>query len=50
MLSERTEDIAKIIVNSAFKVHSELGPCLLEKVYEVCLAHEISKTGLQVLK
>ena len=48
MITERTEVIAKIVVNSAFKVHKELGPGLLERVYEVCLAHEISKTGLDV--
>lgn len=48
MISERTEEIAKIIVHSAFKVHKELGPGLLEKVYEICLAHEIAKTGLEV--
>lgn len=48
MLSERTEEIGRIIVNSAFKVHKQLGPGLLERVYEVCLTHEISKTGLDV--
>ena len=48
MITERTEAIARIVVNSAFKVHKELGPGLLEKVYEVCLAHEISKAGLDV--
>jgi len=48
MITERTEAIAKIVVNSAFKVHKELGPDLLERVYEVCLAHEISKAGLAV--
>ena len=48
MITTKTEEIAKIIVNSAYKVHKELGPGLLEKVYEVCLAHEISKTGLDV--
>ena len=48
MITARTEEIAKIIVNSAYKVHKELGPGLLEKVYEVCLAHEISKAGLNV--
>lgn len=48
MISERTEEIAKIIVHSAFKVHKELGPGLLEKVYEICLAHEIAKSGLDV--
>lgn len=48
MLSERTEEIGKIIINSAFKVHKQLGPGLLERVYEVCLAHEITKAGLDV--
>jgi GxxExxY protein len=48
MLSERTEEIARIVVNSAYKVHKELGPGLLERVYEACLTHEISKSGLEV--
>ena len=48
MIDERTEEIAKIIVNSAFKVHKNLGPGLLERVYEVCLAYEINKAGLMV--
>ncbi len=48
MPSERIEEIARIIVNSAFKVHKELGPGLLEKVYEACLAYEIEKAGLKV--
>jgi GxxExxY protein len=48
MLSERTEEIGKIIVNAAFKVHKQLGPGLLERVYEVCLAYEIAKAGLDV--
>ncbi|MBO9582615.1 MAG: GxxExxY protein [Flavobacterium sp.] len=48
MLSKRTEEIGKIIVNAAFKVHKQLGPGLLERVYEVCLAHEITKAGLEV--
>ncbi len=48
MPTERIEEIAKIVVNSAFKVHKELGPGLLEKVYEACLAYEIEKAGLDV--
>jgi GxxExxY protein len=48
MIDERTEEIANIIVNSAFKVHKNLGPGLLERVYEVCLAYEINKAGLEV--
>ena len=48
MPSEKIETIAKVIVNSAFKVHKELGPGLLEKVYEACLVYEISKAGYEV--
>ncbi len=35
-LSPQEEEIGKAIVNSAFLVQKELGPGLLEKVYEVC--------------
>jgi len=35
-------------VNAAFKVHKELGPGLLEKVCEVCVAHELRKEGYNV--
>lgn len=45
---EQIEQIAKIILNSAFKVHKELGPGLLEKVYEACLVYEITKAGFEV--
>ena len=47
-LTEQEEQTGKIIVNAAFKIHKELGPGLLEKVYEVCMAHELRKTGLEV--
>lgn len=47
-LSGKEEFIGKIIVDSALKVHKALGPGLLEKVYEVCLSHEIKKYGLDV--
>ena len=50
MTTPEIERIGKIIVNSAFKVHKELGPGLLEKVYEICLAHEINKAGIAVLR
>ena len=48
MLDTKTEEIGKAIVNATFKVHKELGPGLLEKVYEICLAHELKKLGYQV--
>jgi GxxExxY protein len=40
--------ISGSIVDAAIKVHKELGPGLLEKVYEACLAHELEKRGLRV--
>ncbi len=36
------------IIGAAFKVHSELGPGLLESTYEVCLEYEILNKGLNV--
>ncbi len=36
------------IIGSAIKVHKGLGPGLLESAYEACLAHEITKAGLQI--
>ncbi|NOZ63216.1 MAG: GxxExxY protein [Calditrichaeota bacterium] len=41
-------DIANIIVDTAIEVHKELGPGLLETVYEVVLAHELERRGLSV--
>lgn len=41
-------EIAKIILDAAFVVHTKLGPGLLESVYEVVLAHELRKTGVLV--
>src|SRR5215467_3007200 len=35
-------------VDAAIRVHSVLGPGLLERAYQVCLAHEIGKRGLRV--
>jgi GxxExxY protein len=48
MTALELDQIGKKIVNAAFTVHKRLGPGLLEKVYEVCLAHEIRKAGLEV--
>jgi GxxExxY protein len=47
-LSELEESIGKAIVNAAYKIHKELGPGLLEKVYEVCMEHELRKAGYDV--
>lgn len=45
---EKEEIIATAIVNAAIKVHKALGPGLLEKVYEVCMEHELKKAGFKV--
>lgn len=42
------EKIGKQIVQAAFEVHSELGPGLLESVYEICLVEELENRGLFV--
>ena len=46
-LSEKEEQTAKKIVDSAYTVHKKLGPGLLEKVYEVCFCHELSKRKIE---
>ena len=41
-------DLTYTIIGCAYKVHSELGPGLLESTYEVCLEYELFKAGLNV--
>ena len=41
-------DIGAILVNTAINVHRQLGPGLLESVYEVVLAYELANQGLEV--
>lgn len=40
--------IAKDVVDAAYKIHTKLGPGLLESAYEACLAYELTKRGYQV--
>ena len=44
----QVNDITGAIITAAMKVHSALGPGLLENAYKVCLAHELRTSGLQV--
>ena len=44
----KINDTSGVIVDAAFKVHSLLGPGLLESAYEACLKHELLKRGLKV--
>lgn len=43
-------EVAKEIVNAAYRIHTTLGPGLLESVYETVLAYELTKRGLRVLR
>lgn len=43
-------DISQIIIGCAIKVHTALGPGLLESAYEECLYYELVKAGLKVEK
>lgn len=47
-VSDEEELIGKAVVHAAFNVHKELGPGLLEKVYETCVAYELRKAGFVV--
>jgi len=42
------EEVGKQSVDSALKVHRELGPGLLESTYQICLTYELRKRGLDV--
>ena len=42
------ESISGVVVDTAFHIHKELGPGLLESVYEVVLAKALEKRGLRV--
>jgi GxxExxY protein len=41
-------EISRIILDCAYRVHTKLGSGLLEKVYRECLAYELTKYGLDV--
>jgi GxxExxY protein len=44
---EVEDKIASEIVKAAYDVHMELGPVLLEKVYEICMEYELIKKGVK---
>jgi GxxExxY protein len=49
-LSEREEYLGKEIVDCAYKVHKELGPGLLEKIYEICFCYELERKGIPYVR
>ncbi|MEX0719654.1 MAG: GxxExxY protein [Balneolaceae bacterium] len=47
VIPSRLNSIGKEIVDAAYIVHKNLGPGLLEKIYEACLVYELNKKGLK---
>ena len=47
-IAANVEKVGKAVLDAAFKVHTALGPGLLESVYETCTAFEIRESALQV--
>ena len=47
-IAPEVEKIGKAVLDAAFKVHTALGPGLLESVYEIATAYEVRKRGLIV--
>ena len=43
-------EVSKIIVDCAIEIHKQLGPGLLESVYETVLAYELTERGLYIEK
>ena len=50
MNTKNIEGIASEVLNCAFRVHSKLGPGLLESAYEACLSYELTKAGIRALR
>jgi len=41
-------EVSSLVIRDALKIHRLFGPGLLESVYETCLCHELTKSGLIV--
>lgn len=46
VLTEYEDYLCKEIADCVYKIHKELGPGLLEKIYEACLCHELRKRNI----
>ena len=46
----RENELAKLVVDAAYHIHTHLGPGLMETVYEVILAYQLQEAGLHVAR
>jgi len=49
MTQKYLNELTYIIIGAAIEVHKELGPGLLESIYEKCLTHLLKEKGLQII-
>lgn len=45
-IPDETNKVSEAVVDSAFQVHKQMGPGLLESIYESCLVRELEKKGV----
>ena len=48
MSNEELDKLSKIILDACITVHKEMGPGLLESIYEMCLLNELASRGVKV--
>ena len=46
-IPEKLERLAASVIDAAFQVHYQLGPGLLESVYQACLCYELSRRKIE---
>ena len=44
----KENELGEQLLGCAIKVHTALGPGLLESTYEICLAHELAQAGIKI--
>ncbi|MCP3177048.1 GxxExxY protein [Desulfuromonas sp. KJ2020] len=49
MNKDALNQLSSSVINGAICVHRELGPGLLESVYQSCLAYELKERGMEVV-
>ena len=47
VLNEKENFLTRCVTDAAYKVHQQLGPGLLEKIYETCFCYELGKAGIE---